>query len=83
MTLIVAPHGITSMDLLFESPRFRALNQSFTDWIRRFHPEDALKAGEGYTSVEEARDFGSIRGQYALEWAAYLEANGCPWDTAC
>ncbi|MEE8492322.1 MAG: sigma factor [Acidimicrobiia bacterium] len=36
-----------------------------------------LYAGD---SVAEAEQAGTLRGQYADEWAAYLDANGCTYQ---
>lgn len=57
----------------------------FLLWMEEHHPGvapsgDATVPITLSNSVEEAELFGRIRAEYAEEWAAYLDANGCSYS---
>lgn len=79
LTMTVTPNGsISGLRDSFQQPGF-VTDGPFELWVRRNHPVgegDKVRCC-GWASVEDARAAGLIRAQYAEEWAAYLEANGC------
>jgi len=83
--MTITPDGISDLRDWYAGSHFTVVGNPFTRWLRENHPEDAGAAGccQGGT-VEESVDRAELRAQYATEWAAYLEANGCTYaDLAC
>jgi hypothetical protein len=83
-TMLVAPEGISDFQEFFGNPDQGDTGFPFTDWMQVNHPEDAETPGCcASDTVEESVARGELRAQYATEWAAYLEANGCEYDDGC
>ena len=71
------------------------MGNPFGLWLHANHPDQtclAVSGGNrqceewadiGWTSVARAREDGVLLAQYALEWAAYLEANDCTYLERC
>ena len=80
-TMKITPDGIGEFDELFGSPDFTYVGNRFNAWMTKNNPADALAAGPfNWSSLEEASEHGRIKAQYADEWAAELQADGCRWD---
>ena len=83
-TLVVTPNGIREWVSFFGQPDFDTVAIPFESWMMENHPEDADAVGFGnWTSTEEAEQNGVLTAQYAAEWAAYLEENGCHYLDGC
>ena len=68
----------------FGQPDLNTVGEPFRSWMTEKHPEILDSIGFGnWTSIEEAHENGRLTAQYAAEWAAYLEANGCAYDDSC
>ena len=84
LELTVTPDGISNEGGTFGQPDFNAVGTPFGRWMSENHPDDQDKVGfADWASVEEAEAGGTLRAQYAQEWATYLEANGCRYSDAC
>lgn len=92
LTLVITPDGIvdwkSQIDNLSEvgerGPDFNEAGIPFSEWMMTHHPDIAASVGFGnWASVEEAERNGILTAQYAAEWAAYLDANGCAYDDGC
>ncbi len=84
MTLVVINGAITSYVNIFGQPDYNTVNTPFDAWMAENHPEDAEAAACcGGDTVVEAASNGALRASYSEEWAAYLEAKGCTYDTGC
>ncbi len=84
LILTVTPDGISNEHGLFSQPDFNKVSRPFNSWMIENHPGDAEKVEFGdWTSIEEADAGGTLRAQYAREWATYLEANGCTYLDGC
>ena len=83
-TFTVSKGGIDEFDLSYITDGYGA-NDAFNAWMLANHPDDAAAADCcGGDTVEEARANGELRRQYADQWAAYLEENGCTYnDIGC
>lgn len=85
-TFVITPEGIAEIGDEFGNPDFNVVNQPFDAWMRAHHPEDADAAAccSG-DSVEDARERGALRAEYADRWAAWLDGQPtCTWrDIAC
>ena len=82
--LIVTPDGIRNWVSSFGQPDFNTVGIPFEGWMQRNHPEDVSAVGFGnWSSVEEAEQNGVLTAQYADEWAAFLEGNGCNYRDDC
>jgi hypothetical protein len=73
LSLVVTPDGIS--DLAFDYQSDFGL-QAFDTWLAANHNQDSqgVEYGE-WTSVAEAQQGGTLRAQYAAEWAAEVAAN--------
>lgn len=73
LNLVLTPDGISQ--LAFEyPPEFGP--DGFESWLFLNHGEDSQGVEYGdWNSVAEAQQGGTLRAQYAAEWAAELEAN--------
>jgi len=49
----------------------------------KFSPSRESGPNQLWETVEEAEAAGTLRAQYAEEWAKYLEANGCTYLDGC
>ena len=62
---------------------YDSISLPFQQWMETNHPEEGLEVSPTpitwSNSVEEAEGIGMLRAQYAEEWAAHLEANGCSY----
>jgi hypothetical protein len=81
----VGVDGIQGFWITPWAPNYDSVSRPFQQWIEEHHPDDAPAADWAIpithsTSVEEAERFGRIRTEYAEEWAAYMEANGCTFN---
>ena len=76
---------ITENGAAFGQPDFNAVGEPFNASMIANHPDDEDKAGFGGGSlIGEAEAYGTLWAQYAAEWAAHLEGNGCTYeDGAC
>jgi hypothetical protein len=85
MTFTVGLDGISGEFGAFFQPDFNTVGVPFEAWMTENHPEDVDKVEFGnWASIEEATQNGTMVAQYAAEWAAHLEANGCTYqDGAC
>jgi|GEM_PF-1611041 len=84
LTLTITPEGIVEESGSFGQPNFKTVGDPFDDWMKENHPEDADAVGFGnWTSLEDAVQNGVLFAQYAAEWGAYLEANGCEYNDGC
>jgi hypothetical protein len=84
LTLTITPEGIVEESGSFGQPNFKTVGDPFDGWMRETHSEDAGVVGFGrWATIEEAEQNGILTVQYAAEWAAYLEANGCEYDDDC
>ena len=82
-TMKITPDGIGEFHELYGDPDFTFVGVFFDAWIKENHPDDALAAGFGnWSSLEEANEHGRINAQYADEWAAEVQATGCPFNQA-
>ncbi len=83
-TLRIDDTGIIRIDESADLADYRIVADPFEAWVAEFHPEDTQAASCcAFFSVEEAQERGELRRQYAEEWAAWLEENGCVWDEPC
>ena len=65
----------------FGQPDYNVVNRPFHAWMLANHPEDAATVDCcGGETVEESITRGTLRAQYADEWAAYLDENGCTYE---
>ncbi len=56
----------------------------FNRWIAEKRPEAIEATAFGnWTTVEEARQTGELRAQFAQEWADYLQENNCGYVDGC
>ena len=79
--LTVTPDGISDEAGNFGPPDFNAVGDPFDRWMRENHPDDIERVGfADWASVEEAEAGGTLRAQFAQEWADQLEANGCTFE---
>jgi len=84
LALTITPDGIGKESGSFGKPDFNTVANPLDIWMKENHPEDVRAVGFGnWTSIEEAEQNGALFAQYAAEWAAYLEANGCEYDEGC
>jgi hypothetical protein len=73
LNLVVTPDGIDQ--LAFEYPADFGVD-GFEPWLVLNHNEDSQGVESGdWNSVAEAQQGGTLRAQYAAEWAAELDAN--------
>ena len=85
LTVTVTPDGIAR---IFEAPTESASDpvfDRFQEWMDGTHPQDALLLSSmfAWPSVARAEQAGETVVRYADEYAAYLVANGCSYDTTC
>jgi hypothetical protein len=81
-TFVVSPDGIHSITRQVGA-RY-VYEPHFDAWLRLNHPEDLDGVGCcGWDSVEDARQSGLLAAQYAQEWAAFLDDNGCVYNLTC
>lgn len=86
---IVMRIGADGIQTFWFTPSPFYVIRPFQVWMEEHHPgvapaADATVPITNSNSVEEAELFGRIRAEYAEEWAAYLEANGCTYgDVGC
>jgi hypothetical protein len=68
----------------YDGRGYMAVNAPFSRWIIETHPE-ALVATNccGGTTPEHSQLNGEMLARYADEWAAYLQANGCTYESDC
>ncbi len=84
LSLTVTPDGISNENGRFGQPDFNAVGLPFDAWLIENHPGDLDKVGfVEWASIEEAEAGGTLKAQYAQEWATYLEANGCTYLDEC
>ena len=84
VTLTITPRGIVEDQFSFGDPDFNTVGIPFHDWMQANHPEDVDKVGfANWRTVEDAEQNGTLTAQYAREWGAYLESNGCAYDDGC
>ena len=84
VSIVVTPDGITQLDYRYGQPDFTSKGNPFVAWMEAHNPNDAEAAGFGnWTTVDEARQFGLLRAQYAKEWATHLVTNGCVYNGPC
>ena len=77
LTMIVTPDGITQLASEY-TPVFGL--KSFENWLLAVHSADSEGVEYGdWNSVAEAEQGGTLRAQYADEWAAWLEASDCTY----
>ena len=82
LTLRVTADGIRNFVEDNNPSDFNVVNVPFDRWLEENHSEDfdtRIRAG-AWDSVAEAEQAGTLRGRYADEWAAYLDANGCTYQ---
>jgi hypothetical protein len=82
LTLTVTADGIRSFSEANNPSDFAVVNVPFDRWLAENHSEDfdtRIPFGT-WGSVAEAEQAGTLRGRYADEWAAYLDANGCTYQ---
>jgi hypothetical protein len=80
---VVSSEGIRSFESHFYQPNFRTVDVHFFEWMNETHPEDRFRLDFGiWDSIDEAEQLGLLRAGYVIEWAAYLDANGCEYDDA-
>ena len=76
--------GISEINESYGATDYTTVGYRFRTWMRANHPDDADRVGfRTWTSVEDARSSGALYGEYAQEWATYLEANGCAYIDGC
>ena len=84
VTTLVTPEGISSFRFDYGNPDFGDVGDPFDTWMAANHPEDVEAVGFGnWTTVQEARQNGTLTAEYAAEWAAYLDANNCNYRLTC
>jgi hypothetical protein len=82
--MVITPEGIAHIEYRYGSPDFTTAGEPFEAWMVVHNPDDAEAAGFGlWTTLDEARAFGLIRGRYAREWAECLKQNGCSYRDDC
>ena len=75
---------IVSYSDRFGQPDFRSVGVPFGLWMEEHHPDDVEQTDfASWTTLDEATEFGAVRAEYALLWAAYLEENGCAYNEGC
>jgi hypothetical protein len=91
-TLVVTEDGIASVRRDHGPPDYDEVWDHFDEWLAITHPElladGERQSGTGYffdaESIEASHESGIIAAQYAAEWGAFLEANGCSYvDSPC
>lgn len=75
----VADGTVEDFDQLYILPE-QGVVAGFLDWLQEAYPDDfAITTGPAVTD-EDAFAAGRVRARHADEYAAHLEANGCPAD---
>jgi ketosteroid isomerase-like protein len=83
-TLRIDDSGITRIVESADIADYAVVADPFEAWVAEFHPDDTQAVSCcAFFSVEEAPERGELRRQYAEEWAAWLEENGCVWNEPC
>ncbi|MGB7861229.1 MAG: hypothetical protein WBM90_12080 [Acidimicrobiia bacterium] len=89
-TFTVTPSGIAELHFGYGSPDFTHVGFQFQRWLADNRPDVGCLAWYGgdescpeLETLEEQREEGRLVAQYAQEWAAYLEENGCGYLDGC
>jgi hypothetical protein len=85
MTLEITEHGVVAYREMFGKPDFTDAGIPLVEWMETHHPDDveAVFFEGTWDSIEDATSKGTLRAQYAQEWARYLEDNGCGYRDNC
>jgi hypothetical protein len=85
MTLEITEHGVVAYREMFGNPDFTDAGIPLVSWMETHHPDDveAVFFEGTWDSIEDATSKGTLRAQYAQEWARYLEDNGCGYRDNC
>jgi hypothetical protein len=83
VTMTIGPDGIAEFLYSYGSPDFNDVGRPFELWMQANHAEVGVESLLWGESTEDAEVSGLLRAQYAAEWAAYLEANGCTYLDGC
>jgi hypothetical protein len=83
VTMTVSADGIAALSYSYGLPDFKQVSDPFDRWMAVHHPEVEDFGFGSYETVEEAEAAGTLRAQYAAEWATYLEVNGCTYFDGC
>lgn len=76
--------GINGIHYTYGDPDFNYVGRPFEAWLRTHRPNSVDTAGCcGGDTRQEALSRGTTRRELALEWAQYLEAEGCTWHENC
>jgi len=81
--MTIGADGIVSLRVSNGSPDFKHVSDPFDEWMAANHPDVEDFGFGSWETVEEAEAAGTLRAQYAEEWAKYLEANGCTYLDGC
>ena len=82
LTIVVTPYGIRQLAFGYGQPDFNYVGRPFENWVLVNHSDDAEAVAFGnWASVDDAQRSGRLIAQYAEEWAAFLEANDCDWQS--
>jgi hypothetical protein len=80
--MILGPDGIQGLSLSYGDRDFLYLGTPFEDWVAVNHPGDGERMLWGETIAESVSN-GLLRRQYATEWAAFLDEQGCEFSDRC
>jgi hypothetical protein len=83
VTMTIGPDGIVALSYSYGSPDFNHVSNPFDGWLAANHPDVEDFGFGSWETVEEAAASGTLRAQYAAEWATYLGANGCTYLDGC
>jgi hypothetical protein len=89
-TFTVASDQIAQIHFGYGHPDFTDAGFPFRSWLAANRPDVTCLAWyaddgscEEPETIEEIREEGRMVAQYALEWAAYVEARGCTYRDGC
>lgn len=77
-TIVVTEDGISALYRDHGPPAYTRVWDPFEEWMDESHPEVDWFFDE--ESIEVSRQNGTTAAEYAAEWAALLEANGCDYE---
>jgi len=83
VTMSIGADGIAALSYTYGPPDFNHVADPFDSWMAAHHPEVEDFGFGSYETAAEAEAAGTLRAQYAAEWATYLEANNCTYLDGC